>query len=271
MNHYPHHIGDFNNATRHLTRVERALYRDLIELYYDTETALQATDFDKLARRICCTDDEKAALRDVLNEFFVRDGDVYTNSRCDKEIARYHSQIDVAKRAGRASAERRANDRSTPVQRTCNQPEPEPEPLIEAKASTRRRASKKCPDEFQTIDTQEFVDANLPGLDWQAELAKFRDHEFVRPKTDWAGAWRNWMRKAYEAKQARAPTEGNYARQMREKYELLAPMVAAKPPGAKRLNPMDVLDGLTRISDRPDLLEMQSGVRPGLHEPVGGT
>ena len=30
MNYYPHHIGDFDYATRHLTRVERSIYRVLI-------------------------------------------------------------------------------------------------------------------------------------------------------------------------------------------------------------------------------------------------
>jgi len=47
MNYYPHHIGDFNSATRHLTRIERSVYRDLIELYYDTEAPL-SRDVDKL-------------------------------------------------------------------------------------------------------------------------------------------------------------------------------------------------------------------------------
>ena len=37
MNYYQHHIGDFNNATRHLSLVERAIYRDLLDMYYDTE------------------------------------------------------------------------------------------------------------------------------------------------------------------------------------------------------------------------------------------
>ncbi|MCY3212700.1 DUF1376 domain-containing protein, partial [Acinetobacter baumannii] len=27
MNYYQHHIGDFNNATRHLSLIERAIYR----------------------------------------------------------------------------------------------------------------------------------------------------------------------------------------------------------------------------------------------------
>ena len=51
MNYYQHHIGDFNNATRHLTRVERSLYRDLIELYYDTEKYL-TDDVDWLERKM---------------------------------------------------------------------------------------------------------------------------------------------------------------------------------------------------------------------------
>jgi uncharacterized protein YdaU (DUF1376 family) len=71
MNHYPHHIGDFNNATRHLTRVERSLYRDLIDLYYHTEQALNS-DMEKLARRVLVrSQEEREALDLVIEEFFV--------------------------------------------------------------------------------------------------------------------------------------------------------------------------------------------------------
>ena len=51
MKHYPHHIGDFDKATRHLTRIERSVYRDLIDLYYDTEQRL-TLDVAALCRRI---------------------------------------------------------------------------------------------------------------------------------------------------------------------------------------------------------------------------
>lgn len=134
MNHYPHHIGDFNAATRHLTRVERSLYRDLMELYYDTESPLPATDFDRLARRVLAdSDEEKAALRDVLNEFFERDGDVYRNTRCDAEILIYKGKIDIAIKAGKASALARAkqtlNKRRTPVERPLNERATNQEPL----------------------------------------------------------------------------------------------------------------------------------------------
>lgn len=129
MNHYPHHIGDFNNATRHLTRVERSLYRDLIELYYDTEQPLNS-DTTKIARRVLAvTDDEKTALNLVLEEFFVLQDDGYHNTRCDAEIAKYQGQIEQASRAGKASAAKRYSKNLTTVEQPFNQPEPEPEPI----------------------------------------------------------------------------------------------------------------------------------------------
>ena len=91
MNHYPHHIGDFNNGTRHLTRIERSIYRDLIELYYDTEAPL-TSDIDALARRIIArSEEERIALVAVLEEFFTLDAGAYTHSRCDEELAKYQA------------------------------------------------------------------------------------------------------------------------------------------------------------------------------------
>lgn len=115
MRHYPHHIGDFNSATRHLTRVERSLYRDLIDLYYDTELPLNG-DFEKLARRVICEEIDKPALREVINEFFVLQDDGFHNARCDAEISRYQGQIAQKSNAGKASAAKRANENPTPVE-----------------------------------------------------------------------------------------------------------------------------------------------------------
>lgn len=119
MNFYPHHISDFNNATRHLTRVERSVYRDLIELYYDTENVL-TKDFEKLARKILATsDEEKTALRDVLTEFFTLNDDGYFHDRCDAEIAKYRANTSAKARAGIASAAAR-KQKSTRVQHVLN-------------------------------------------------------------------------------------------------------------------------------------------------------
>ena len=62
MHHYPHHISDFNNSTRHLTRIERSIYRDLIELYYDTENPLP-NDVELLCRKIIARTEEEREVR----------------------------------------------------------------------------------------------------------------------------------------------------------------------------------------------------------------
>jgi uncharacterized phage protein (TIGR02220 family) len=121
LNYYPHHIGDFNNATRHLTRVERALYRELIELYYDTEKPLPADDFEWICRKVLAySETEKVLVQNLLGEFFILDGKLFRHDRCDEEIAVFKAKQEAAVRAGRASAKKRANGKATRVQRSFN-------------------------------------------------------------------------------------------------------------------------------------------------------
>lgn len=108
MNYYPHHIGDFNSATRHLTRIERSVYRDLIDLYYDTEEQL-TLDFNALCRLIIArSDEERTAVEQVLNEFFTQTEQGWFHARCDEEIQKYQANIAAKSAAGKASAARRA-------------------------------------------------------------------------------------------------------------------------------------------------------------------
>ena len=114
MNHYPHHIGDFNSATIHLTFVERALYRELLDLYYDTEQPLNS-DKKKLARRVRATTDELAQALDILlEEFFELQDDGWHNARCDAEIAAYRQKQEQQSRAGQASAQARRAKKVSP-------------------------------------------------------------------------------------------------------------------------------------------------------------
>jgi uncharacterized protein YdaU (DUF1376 family) len=107
MNFYPHHIGDFNNDTRHLTRIERSIYRDLIELYYDTESPL-IPDKDKLSRLVLASSkDELTAVEQVLNEFFDYTENGYFHSRCHEVICEYKKNIKGKSKAGIASAKAR--------------------------------------------------------------------------------------------------------------------------------------------------------------------
>jgi len=100
---YQHHIGDFNSATRHLTRLERSIYRDLIELYYDTEMPLQCERITLARKLLAKTDEELAAMDAVLQEFFTLEGNVYHHARCDEELEKFYAKSAAA----RVSAEKR--------------------------------------------------------------------------------------------------------------------------------------------------------------------
>ena len=114
MHYYSFNIGDYASHTRHLDPIEDLIYRRLLDLYYLHERPLN-DDASVVAKQIGLRD-EAAGVRDVLNEFFERTEEGYRSARADKEIAHYHSKIEQASRAGKASAERRSNARSTDVQ-----------------------------------------------------------------------------------------------------------------------------------------------------------
>lgn len=103
MHYYQHHIGDFNAATRHLSRIERSIYRDLLELYYDSEKPLPL-DLKHLCRMvIATTEEERDAVVQVLAEFFTESASGWHNKRCDEEIASYKAM----QQGGRNGANKR--------------------------------------------------------------------------------------------------------------------------------------------------------------------
>jgi uncharacterized protein YdaU (DUF1376 family) len=145
MHYYQFNIGDYASHTRHLDLDEDLAYRRLLDIYYLHERPLNA-DPAVVAKQIGMRE-KVQVVQDVLNEFFALGVDGWINDRADKEIKHFHSKIEQASRAGKASAERRSNNRSTDVQPT-NKQEPRTinqEPIKEAKASPDLGKPKSVP------------------------------------------------------------------------------------------------------------------------------
>ena len=149
MHFYNFHPADFNNSARHLTLVERALYRDLIDMYYGDEQPIDVSDVARLERRLLCrTQDEKAALAYVLSEFFVKRGNKYHHHRIDREIKNYrhaHRNDSVTSTVTDNNAHRNDSVTATVTEVT---------PLSNAERQQRNRAERK-----QMID-----DLNMIGV-----------------------------------------------------------------------------------------------------------
>jgi len=114
MHYYQLNIGDYKSHTNHLDLLEDLAYRRLLDLYYLHERPLNS-GIASVARQINMRDHEDK-VKLILEEFFHMSDDGWINPRADREIKHYHSKIEQASRAGKASAERRINARSTPVQ-----------------------------------------------------------------------------------------------------------------------------------------------------------
>lgn len=102
MNYYEHHLGDYLRDTAHLSMLEDAAYRRLLDAYYIREKALP------LDVRECCklvratSKQERDAVAYVLREFFREAEDGYRQKRADAEIARFQEKQAKAKRSAEA-------------------------------------------------------------------------------------------------------------------------------------------------------------------------
>lgn len=160
MFYYPHHIGDYKAATTYLSNEEDLAYRRLLELYYDTEKAIE-DDIPLLAKRLRVTPE---ALSFVLKEFFSHTKEGWKNKRCDVVIKDYQEMAEKNRKNGKAGGRPKANKQAieNPVGfqsvpsgiPLATQVEPNQEPI------TKNQEPKKQP----TVDLPDW----LPKEKWEA-------------------------------------------------------------------------------------------------------
>ena len=218
MHYYTFNIGDYISHTRHLTPIEDLVYRRMLDLYYLHEQPLNER-LTVVARAINMRDyeDDVAA---VLEEFFeLIDGKGWVNPRCEEEISRYQSKVAAASRAGKASAERRRNDRSTDVQPTNNQ-----EPITNNQEKKEKVPKRKfvpptleevrayCQERANQVDPERFID-HYQSNGWMVGKTKMKD---------WKAAIRNWEKRDETNRAAGGRQESAYDRRKRVRDQLRA-------------------------------------------------
>jgi uncharacterized protein YdaU (DUF1376 family) len=208
MHFYSHHISDFNQSTRHCSRLERSIYRDLIEFYYDKEKPLPL-DLNLLCRKIIANSDEEiSAVKTILSEFFTETEDGYVNQRCQKEIDKYQASIKNKSEAGRKSAEARIRKRKeADAQQTSNRRSTS---VDNHKPFTNNdKPSLFSTQKFESEDYKlaMYIDEKLLELNgkrkepnfkvWAADINKMvrldkRSREEIKQVFDWANADEFW-------------------------------------------------------------------------------
>jgi uncharacterized protein YdaU (DUF1376 family) len=121
LNFYKHHIGDYAQATAHLSFVEDAAYSRLIRKYYAEEAPIPA-DL-KAAQRLvgARSREEREAVQVVLEEFFELRDDGWHNKRCDEELSKANAQAETNRRiAEEREARRRQRQEHEALQQQVN-------------------------------------------------------------------------------------------------------------------------------------------------------
>jgi uncharacterized protein YdaU (DUF1376 family) len=101
VNYFEHHIGDYDADTAHLTWCEDMAYTRLLRLYYRRERPIPH-DVNEACRLVRATaKDQRQAVANVLNEFFVLADDGWHQGRCDAELARYMKKVEHNREVGK--------------------------------------------------------------------------------------------------------------------------------------------------------------------------
>lgn len=108
MHYYQFHIADFTLHTTHLSLEEEAVYRRLLDYYYDTEKPIPK-ETNAVIRRLRLVN-YAAIVESVLNEFFVCEADGWHNLRADFEIDTYHLKADTARVNGKKGGRPKKNN-----------------------------------------------------------------------------------------------------------------------------------------------------------------
>jgi uncharacterized protein YdaU (DUF1376 family) len=198
MHYFNFHIGDYKSHTHHLSPIEDVAYRRLLDHYYLHEAPIKQRE---IARQIGLRDYEQEVLS-ILEEFFVSTEAGYINHRADKEIEEYHSKKEQASRAGRASAQQRANKRTTDVQQTFNERSTDVQPTSNQEPVTKREASARgtrlSADWQMPIEYREYCAIKRPDLNPEVVAESFKNFWIAKAgrdavKLDWGAVWKNWV------------------------------------------------------------------------------
>lgn len=121
MKYYQFNIGDYRKRTAHLTLVEHAIYRALIDTYYLEESPLCGDKAKLMRSHSVRTKEEKEAFNEILAEFFtLKDGE-YHHEKCDQELAKIYEKSEKARASAKARwSERNANASKAQCERNAN-------------------------------------------------------------------------------------------------------------------------------------------------------
>jgi uncharacterized protein YdaU (DUF1376 family) len=156
MHYYQFNIGDFALHTSHLTLEEEAIYRRLLDYYYDTELPIPK-ETQPVIRRLRLGSHADMT-NQILREFFILQDDGWHNLRADIEINDYQNKATTA----RINGKKGGRPKKTHVQKT--------QPVILANPDlTQPKANQELlTNNYKPITNNQTIKSRAAALDYNA-------------------------------------------------------------------------------------------------------
>ena len=144
----PLFVDDYEAATAHLTLMEDGIYTRLLRLCWRTPRCRLPADMDWIARKIRIqSDEETAAMKSVISEFFTTRRGFIFSKRLSAEYERICASVQRLSEAGKSGARAKAlkNNKIMPsvARATLKHPEPEPYPEEKPVGFSARQSAQK--------------------------------------------------------------------------------------------------------------------------------
>jgi uncharacterized protein YdaU (DUF1376 family) len=146
MHYYTFNVGDYRKDTGHLSTLEHGIYRQLLDWYYLDEKPIPQETQVVLRRLRLGSDSDISALQNVLLDFFVLQADGYHQTRCDADIAAYHSKAEVNKINGKLGGRPKKTQVVSVGLPDETQNNPNQEPITINQEPKKKATVVACPD-----------------------------------------------------------------------------------------------------------------------------
>jgi len=196
VNYYSFHIADFALHTNHLSLEEEAVYRKLLDYYYDTEAPIP-TETQPVIRRLRLGSYENT-VKSILVEFFILEDDGWHNLRADEEIISYYKKAETARSNGKKGGRPKKNKNLQKQKPKETQPVILANPdITQQKANQEPRTNSNkgrfTPPNVKEI--QSYCQERNNSVDAQKFFDHYESNGWFRGKTkikDWKACVRTW-------------------------------------------------------------------------------
>ena len=217
-------IADWTADVQHLSCEQDGAYWRLIRAMWRNHGSLQ-NDPRKLAHIAGLSPKKWASICDDVLAFFDADGDVLRHGKLTETLISVSQKSAERSAAGAKGGVAKAlktkkstvanatilPEQTTSISDVRDHKTEETSSSVCSASKKSKRASRRAPQDWMPSDADNEIlrSEGIGEFNRPSALARFKDHEFTKAKSDWSAMYRNWIRKdAEDAKRSR-PANGH--------------------------------------------------------------